>query len=380
MVARSTVELVVAPAILVFMLIGHPVVGKEGQGGRFTAKSENVKTLLTEEFTPGANQPICYRFNLLANNGGLVDGRDCWKLIFFPNDDFPPEAQHRIIVHVDKQHGWPRKATPVKSDAVVKIQQVGEASFILDAPAGVPLDMLPLVPSQEFRDGPATLKFQSTRAGKDYLLELTYAIDGKEKLRVRQRWTEGDDWWRYYEKYLDGKLSLRARAFDAPPLDDAFAEVKPPPAKVDPHPLTKDKRLYAMVQVLPKRPSVAHLLRRMKEATGLEMEVEPGLELHVPDLGYLSPGPKGFFAWQLMEHLAKIEIDNGRWENTSTGYRLSGVSTVPPGRVLETSDDQPPPKRRSFPWLPVAGGCFALAVIGAALIVRKRFRKAGSQQ
>jgi hypothetical protein len=57
----------------------------------------------------------------------------------------------------------------------------------------VPLDVLPLIPSQEFRDGPATLKFQSTRAGKDYLLELTYAIDGKEKLRVRQRWTEGDE-------------------------------------------------------------------------------------------------------------------------------------------------------------------------------------------
>src|ERR1700722_2610076 len=108
-----------------------------------------------------------FRFNIIAAGSEAVSGRDCWKLIFFPNDDFPPEAQHRIIVHVDKQHGWPRKATPVKSDAVVKIQQVDAASFILDAPAGVPLDVLPLIPSQEFRDGPATLKFQSTRAGKD---------------------------------------------------------------------------------------------------------------------------------------------------------------------------------------------------------------------
>jgi hypothetical protein len=88
----------------------------------------------------------------------------------------------------------------------------------------------------------------------------------------------------------------------------------------------------------------------------------PELAKHVPDLGYIQPDPRGIPAWRLMEHLAKIELDEGRWEATATGYRLSGVSKVPPAREIVTADDKPPveppttvpgPTKQAadYPWL-----------------------------
>jgi hypothetical protein len=48
--------------------------------------------------------------------------------------------------------------------------------------------------------------------------------------------------------------------------------------------------------------------------------------------------------------------------------------------VLETFDDQPPCKKSSPNWLLISAGTFgvALVVVGAGLIIRQRFSKAGS--
>jgi hypothetical protein len=84
-----------------------------------------------------------------------------------------------------------------------------------------------------------------------------------------------------------------------------------------------------------------------------------------------------------MEHLAKIEIENPRWEKTAAGYRLSGVSKVPAGRELVTSDDQPPPPpRRPISWLVISGVAAALIVIAFSVgfVVHRRWAKTAAEK
>ena len=183
-------------------------------------------------------------------------------------------------------------------------------------------------------------------------------------------WTEGDAWWRYYDKHVDGKLVLRARLSSEPAQEHAFASNDKPAVKeTDEHPYRRDKRLNVYVQVEPKRPSVAHVIGRIKEATGVVIEMSPELVHHAPDLGYISPHPKGVFAWQLMDHLGKKDIDNGRWERTKTGYRLTGVSRVPPEpeQVMPVDMPAPPPGEHFSPWW-IALGIGLPMVLTAVLI------------
>lgn len=366
----------------------------EGAGGPIRTWKPKVgvlKNLIVEVPATAENkatETVTYKFHVTVASEEKVEGRDCWKLVFIPGDKSPPAITQRLAILVDKAYGWPRKVTPIKSTSDAKILKIGDAWIIVDGPLGVPVDFLPLVSPRRFQEGPATIDFQTNRIGNETLVELIYFIDDVAAIRIRQRWVDGDDWWRYYEKYANETLVLRARAFDAQPLEDVFANVQrpspvpkpepppPPPIVKNDHPLRQDKRLYAFVQIEPKRPAVGHILRRIKEATGVEVVTSAELETHVPDLGYISPNPKGYFAWQLMEHLAKTEIKNARWEKTPTGYQLTGISTVPPGRELVTSGNPEPllPPARSRTWLIVsaAGLVLTLTALGVVLFLRRR--------
>jgi hypothetical protein len=330
-----------------------------------------------------AQETVKHNFHLTVTGEENVAGKSCWKIVFIPGDKSPAISKQRLAIFVDKANGWPQKVTPIKSTTDARILKVGEASIVANGPLGVPIDLLPLIPSRRFQEGTATIDFQSSRSGNDIILELIYVVDGTVKLRIRQKWVAGDDWWRYYEKHVDETLVLRARAFDAPPLEDAFAKIPKPvvAAKAD-HPLRQDKRLYALVQIEPSRPAVGHVLRRIKAATGVEVVTSPELENHVPDLGFITPSPKGYLAWQLMEHLAKIEIEKAQWEKTPTGYRLTGVSKVPPGRILVTSDDpepEPPPNRVTY-WLLLSAGALAMVVCMLAAVLCLRGWRTAKQE
>jgi hypothetical protein len=292
-----------------------------------------LKNLIVELHSPatGDGKVITYRAHVTFSGSEKVGERDCWKLQFFPADKQPAEAQHRIAVSKDKESGWPRKVTPLQSNAEPILQHVGEAALILDAPVGMPVEILPTIRSTDFKEGASIARFQATRVNKETVLELTYIVDGREKLRIRQRWTEGNDWWRYYDKHIDGKLVLKARAFDAPVLADPFTKIEPekPPPKFDIG-LRLDKRLAVPVDFNLKSPTIAHMLERIQAATGLEIVLSKELEGHAPSMGSFQPGPKGFMAWQLMESLRLRQLENGRWEKTANGYQLLGESTFNP--------------------------------------------------
>ena len=55
----------------------------------------------------------------------------------------------------------------------------------------------------------------------------------------------------------------------------------------------------------------------------------PSLQAHNPDYGVILPSQPGYHAWQLMEMVAKRDLQQGYWEKTDTGYRLMGISVAP---------------------------------------------------
>jgi hypothetical protein len=400
------------PPILALLIIASHLQAGSGDKTRTWVPKEIPRGYTPELFVSegkAVKPPIAYRFDIRFSGEEKVDGRDCFTFNFYPGDKFPPEAQHPMTILIDKENGWPRKATLTKERKPVKIEKVGDAAILIDAPAGVPCDILPLfVSSGEFREGDAVVKYDSKRVKDELFLELRYSVAGKEKLRVRQRWRDEDDWWRYYEKYVDGVLVLRARRWAAtPPLEDIFGEPSPPKVvKVDPpkpkpepvllpgliplasekdrHPLIVDKRLYALVHVEPNRPSIQHILFRIQEATKLTMELGPGLEKHAPDLGYINPAKNGWYAWSLMEIIQRKELENAQWERTVSGYRLNGTSMVPVSRKIETtgetrkppSNETPPEPASNSKWYAIGGSVIAVTLlVSAAIFWQKRRHK-----
>jgi hypothetical protein len=208
---------------------------------------------LAVERTPDAKDKAAsaqeYVFHVVKiADGGQVDGRNCWKLVFVPGDKVPAEKARRVAVAVDKEQGWPRKVSGPTSISEVRVQGLAGALIIVDAPDGIPLEIFPFAGDQEFRSGQSVAKLRQTRRNNETFVELVYSLNGGETLRVRQRWADGEDWWRYYEKYVDGRLVLRARLHHLPPLEDAFAKVDWGPPKAG-SPLRQDKRLWVLVQV-----------------------------------------------------------------------------------------------------------------------------------
>jgi hypothetical protein len=116
---------------------------------------------------------------------------------------------------------------------------------------------------------------------------------------------------------LTGKRGLPA----GPPA--ARSRPAPPPARF---PLRADPKLKARVHVRETDPPVQELLRRMREATQLSIDLDPGLADHDPELGTCQWGEVP--AWSAMEFLAGKGLEGGEWVRTDTGYVLRGTSTA----------------------------------------------------
>jgi hypothetical protein len=96
--------------------------------------------------------------------------------------------------------------------------------------------------------------------------------------------------------------------------------------------LRVDRRLQVRLNVEARHPKLSHILARLSEATGLEMTVTSQRQDHEPDVGHIQPSKKGYYAWQLMELVARKELQQGYWEKNSDGYRLTGraIEAAPP--------------------------------------------------
>jgi hypothetical protein len=374
-----------------------------GYGGERAANASSfwklgdIWTIHAEYFAPNEDTPVKMRLDASVANEAVVAGKPCRMIALICDGDLPDGTDIVIHAYIDKATGWPAKIVELESPFQAKLIDFGGKRVIAEALEFFPAEMFIPTEAGEFTAGKHRLIITNEKSNGQTKVGIALSENNTELWRVEQVWKDGELFWRSYEKHIKGRLTLKAigvlhqaaKRTDAEKAKIAgiktFAEdIEEKNKKIrDARPLLQDKRLHAIVHVEPERPSVAHVLRRLKEATGLDMEIDPELEKHVPDLGYISPSAKGYPAWQLMEHLAKIEIENPRWEKTAAGYRLSGVSKVPPGRQLVTSDDQPPPPpRRPFPWLPTSGVAVALIVtgLGVGFVVRRRRAKTASEK
>jgi hypothetical protein len=105
--------------------------------------------------------------------------------------------------------------------------------------------------------------------------------------------------------------------------------------------LRSDERLQVRLNVDAEHPKLAQIVAKLRDATKLELVVDETLNNHDPDFGHIQPSKSGYFAWQLMEMVAKKDLQRGYWEKTSGGYRLRGGFVVPPSpRPKEAPEQQ----------------------------------------
>ncbi|HYV36607.1 MAG TPA: hypothetical protein VE988_12920 [Gemmataceae bacterium] len=94
--------------------------------------------------------------------------------------------------------------------------------------------------------------------------------------------------------------------------------------------LQGDIRLRVRLSVR-ESPTLEGVLAALHEATGLDFTLEKNLQYHQPQIGKVFI--REAYAWVFMSILAEADLENGHWEMTETGYRLTGKSLalrVPP--------------------------------------------------
>jgi len=361
-----------------------------------------------------------YAIRALVTGKGMADVTECWNVAFVPGEGMPPHLENHYSVSVAKDSGWSLKvvhsrvlkrvsvhalsattiglghpynslgivgATPMLKVGYIKaseqsdwLNRFGKAKFVTAAPEGFPVEVIPLGPLGSYSNpkAGAELTFSRKKEGDFVVLEAALKVDQTEKLLIRQKWIEGEKWWREYERYVDGRKDLHGRQVMPPPGKSA-----PPidPNEPDPLYLRRDGRLQVFVEIEERGAKLSVLLERINKATSLLLTVDPSLADHQPDLGVILQSKPGYRACDVMAIIERSQLENGRWVKTAKGYKLTGLSKaiaptglaedgVAPGTTEKT--------RRITPWL-VAIGLVALALtVGGAVYLRRRAAKFGS--
>lgn len=92
-------------------------------------------------------------------------------------------------------------------------------------------------------------------------------------------------------------------------------------ARSDSKSIRDDPSLAAQVSIVEVDPDLLKVLSILENATGLTLRLDESLASHRAKLGGFAF--RSTPAWVIMELLAKIDLDHGRWEKTTDGYRLT---------------------------------------------------------
>lgn len=97
-----------------------------------------------------------------------------------------------------------------------------------------------------------------------------------------------------------------------------------------PYYLRHDKRLHVRLNLDVETPKLAHVVEKLRQATGLDLTVDEALSDHAPDFGVIQHSKAGWQAWQLMELVAQKDLQKGYWDQTERGYTLRSDVAIPP--------------------------------------------------
>jgi len=141
--------------------------------------------------------------------------------------------------------------------------------------------------------------------------------------------------------------------------------------------LRKDPRLRAKL-VFDKQPLLRTVLQKLGEATGLRFEVAENLQNHEPawDMVNLRETP----AWMVMGVAAEAQLQNGTWEKTEKGYRLTGIPHHPTrrGKPPETILDARERTSR-LPQSVILLSILVVSLVGLSVSVWRRAKRVGNK-
>lgn len=269
-----------------------------------------------------------------------------WRLAFIV--PAKPKAE-QFVTLIAQTDGWPMKSFRILAKDVPDqpLVKVGSARVFKNVPDGIPAEVFPFAgPTsilEENKDG----RLDLTVNEEEGLLILRATVDvAGQKVKIRQVWAAGDPWWREYERSVNGRKDLVARR-----VARVAAPEKKPAAWKEGFAAASDPRCQAKVSVSDPHPELPELLRILEKATGLSFEIDGKLTGHAPAFGFLSM--KGAPAWNLMKLIAEQELEQGRWDKTETGYRLTAKASVVKTRPkpVETAAKERPVNLRGDPRL-----------------------------
>jgi hypothetical protein len=359
---------------------------------------------------PADRDPARYIVRALVTGKSTIGGMDCWNLAFVHGERTPPELENSYSLSVAKETGWPLKiihskqlkrvpenmlaasnfalghaynnlgivgVTPMLRSGYIKpteqiawLERFGGASFITAAPEGYPVEIFPLHELGQFSSSKsgATLTLRNEKKDGFIIVEAVLTFGEKDRLLIRQKWIEGEKWWREYERYVDGRKDLYARQV-MPPVVKAAPIVDP--GKPDPLYLRRDPKLQVVVEIEERGAKLSVLLQRMNRATGLTLTLDANLVNHRPDLGFVQSSKQGYRAYDVMGIIERAQLENGRWLKTEQGYKLTGVSKAPmPAVSTEKATEVEPESRPS-------GGAMSWLIGGGAILGVFLFAGAG---
>lgn len=297
----------------------------------------SVKTYPKEQpdkNTAGKSAQAAKEFLLYAHISGYrqVKSTKCWSLVFLHPDNGPNRFADRYYIYVDPQ-GWTRKMlhikyskTPAPNSKTRKRTLVpllpkkfGPGTLAAIAPPAFPLEIFPLTDFAQIdrEGGKEAFAIRRKIDGKNILLEAVYKIGTAEKLVIRQKWLQGESWWREYERFVNGRKDLSAR----------LVIRKPAPAAANgSSPLRRDPRLRVKMRVFANNLQLPELFDRVEKATGLKLTIDPKLKDHDPVLGSIQF--KSAPACVVMEVMARRQLQEGRWLKTKDGYQLTAKASL----------------------------------------------------
>jgi hypothetical protein len=209
-----------------------------------------------------------------------VGESSCWKVFFIPEQDKLTAIGNMYCVLVDKASTWPRKVIRVKDPSAATIEILEKGAWISGAPVGFPLECFPLLGLAKFgsKDTGAALQLERQVNGKDLLLEAKFNTpDGGESV-VRQKWVEGEKWWREYDRWVNGQKDLHASRI-LPPAQSKTASsesVSPPSPWLQT--LFQDPKLQATLSLRQIDPPLPEIFQKLEEARCNAHSVGPAAE------------------------------------------------------------------------------------------------------
>lgn len=346
-------------------------------------QAENPRNKINDKDAPSHFQMY------ITVNGREIDGLPvaCWRLLY--NPDKASGLDIHYFIFIDEKVGSLQGVRRVGLKKYVN-EKIGATDYLalIDGPLrAFPFEFFPADSASTTSPSPLSARVERRTEGDRIIVEAVI-VDKNTDIRVRQAWIPGELWWREYERSVNGVKVLSARREEPALAKKGESEKKPSvlPSSVtreDPYVLRRDPKLQAAVSVKGENPSFDSILNTLRSTTGLQLTVDPSLENHKPNLASLQINT--IPSWGLMESLASKELDNGRWLKTTKGYRLTGLSKVPPVSESVTFDEQAPEPistdiSRSYAWLLYIAGSllFLLILFSGVYFLRRRYRSKSS--